>query len=90
MRVVAVAMVLLIGGAGFAQASCADDLTDLRAKVEREQKQKPTAQTAAAMKELKRADENANVMDEVDCYNAVARIRRALSTPPPEEPKPNR
>ncbi len=87
MRLVVLALVLLVGGAGVAQARCADELGELRLRVAREQKQRPTPQSAAAAKELKKADENANRMDEVDCYNALDRARRALNAPAPAEAK---
>ncbi len=83
MRILALVMVLLLGGVALAQARCADDLKELQARVDREQKRQPTAQTAAAAKELKKVDENLKQMDEVDCYNAVTRVRRALTAPPP-------
>ena len=87
MRIFVLALVLSTGGAGLAQARCTDDLNDLRARVEREQKRQPTAQTAAAYKELQKIDLNIKRMGEVDCYNAVARARRALNAPPPMDPK---
>lgn len=87
MRVVALVMVLLFGGIELAQARCADELKELQARVDRAQKRQPTAQTAAAAKELKNVDENLKQMDEVDCYNAVARARRALTAPPPPAQK---
>lgn len=83
MRVLVLVLVLLIGGAGLARARCADDLEDLRGKVERAQKRQPSPQAAAAGKELQKTDRNIKEMDEVDCYNAVARIRRILNGPPP-------
>ncbi len=87
MRLVVLALVLSVGGAGVAQARCADELDALRLRVERQQKLRPTPQTAAAAKELKKADENAKQMDEVDCYNALDRARRALNAPMPTEAK---
>jgi hypothetical protein len=67
-----------------AQARCADDLTTLQARVERAQKMRPAPDGAAeAAKVLKKFNESDN-KDEVDCYNAVARARRALATAPPD------
>ena len=82
MRALGLVLVLLMASAGPAEARCADEAKELKARVVRAQKLNPTPQTAAAGKVLKRLDDNANRMDEVDCYNALARARRALDAPP--------
>ncbi len=87
MRLVILVLVLLMGGITFAEARCADELKDLSARVERQQKRTPTAQTAAAVKELRRASQDARDMDEIECYNTVARVRRALAAAPPPPPE---
>jgi len=86
MRLVILVLVLLLGGTGFAAARCADELNELTAKVERQQKRNPTAQSAAAAKELHRASRDARDMDEIECYNTVARVRHALAAPPAPPP----
>jgi hypothetical protein len=80
---VIVALVVSIAASAAAQARCADDLSALQAKVDHDQKRNPTPQSAAAAKELKKAADNIKNMDEVDCYNAVARAQRALRAPAP-------
>jgi hypothetical protein len=89
MRGPALVLAALVGCAGAAQARCADDLKQFQARLARTAKAKPTPQTAAATKELKRYDTGANQGDEVDCYNTLARARRALNAPSPvEKPVP--
>ena len=84
MRIFIVAMALVIGGSGMAQARCADDLKELQARIDREKLRQPTPPPVmAAAKELQKANANMAQMDEVDCYNAVAHARRTLATPPP-------
>ena len=89
MRIFLFALALAIGGSSFAQARCADDFKELQARVDRQMLQQPAQpQVAAAAKQLKKASDDMNSMDEVDCYNAVARVRRTLATPvPPQEVK---
>jgi hypothetical protein len=84
MRIFLLAFALAIGGGAAAQASCADEFKQLQERVARQMTQHPQpAQAVAATKQLNKASENMNHMDEVDCYNAVARIRRILATPEP-------
>ena len=88
MRIFFLVLILAIGGSGLAEARCADDFKALQDRVARQMKQQPApAQVAAAAKQLNKAADDMNRMDEVDCYNAVARIRRTLATPPPIEAK---
>ena len=89
MRIFLLALVLAIGGSGLAQARCADEFKELQARVDRQMlQQPPQPQVAAAATQLKKASDDMNRMDEVDCYNAVARVRRTLATPvPPLEVK---
>jgi hypothetical protein len=88
-------LALLIVATGLAQARCVDEAKDLTERVNREQKLKPTAQTAAAAKELQKLDlkpkpgvDTKPRMDEVDCYNTLARARRAFSATSEPQPKP--
>jgi hypothetical protein len=89
MRIFFFALALAISSSSVAQARCADDFKELQARIDRQmQQQPPQPQVAAAAKELKRASDDMNSMDEVDCYNAVARVRRTLATPvAPQEVK---
>ncbi|MGO8918573.1 MAG: hypothetical protein ACLQJR_21945 [Stellaceae bacterium] len=81
------ALVALILASGAAKADCAEDLQQLQARIERQQKASPTPQSAAAAEVLRKfaAGDSAagDSQDEVDCYNAVARARRALNEPAP-------
>ena len=88
-------LALLIAATGLAQAKCVDEAKDFTERVKREQKLKPTPQTAAAAKELQKLDLNPRPgvdtkprMDEVDCYNTLARARRAFSATSEQQPKP--
>lgn len=83
MRITVLAVVLLVGGTGLAQARCADEVQDLRNRVDLQTKRHATTQTVAATKELQKADEAVKNKAEVDCYNALARARRALAAPDP-------
>jgi hypothetical protein len=85
MRSLVWVVALLVAATGVAQARCADDLKEFQTRLERTAKAKPTPQTAAAAKELKRYGNDAKQSDEVDCYNALARARRALNAPGPVE-----
>lgn len=71
-----------------AQARCADDLAALQARVDRAQKMNPRPEgvdaAAKALDKYNRSDSP----DEVDCYNAVARARRALMAGPATPPAP--
>jgi hypothetical protein len=58
-------------------------VAELQDRVERAQKARPTPQGAAAMKELQQAQRDLKALAEVDCYNSVARARRALAAPTP-------
>jgi hypothetical protein len=87
-RRVIVALVAVLALSGVAEARCADDLTALQARVDRLQKQQPTPQSAAAAKILHRFNQSTTA-DEVACYSAVARARRALDEKPPERLGPN-
>ena len=77
------ALALLLAAAA-AEARCADDMQALQTRIARAARENPSAQTAAAAKVLKKFAESTN-SDEVDCYNAVARARRALTAPPAQE-----
>ena len=83
MRVASLVAFVLIASAAVAQARCADNIADVRLKVARAAKTNPSPQTAAAAKELKQYDDRAKNADEIDCYNVVARVERALKAPPP-------
>jgi hypothetical protein len=85
MRVASLVLLSLIASAAAAQARCEDNMKDVREKVERAQKANRSPQTAAAAKELKSYDDRAMSADEVDCYNAIARVERALNSPPPAD-----
>lgn len=78
-----VALTLLVA-AGAAHARCADDLKDLQTRIARAQKSKPTPPQAYAAAKILQKFNDSQSSDEVDCYNAVARARRALTAPPPE------
>ena len=67
-----------------AEARCADDLQALQTRVERQAKMTPSAQTTQAAKILKQLNDN-EAADEVDCYNALARARRALTAAPKQQ-----
>ncbi len=93
MRRVVLAVVLLVGGTGWAQATCTDDIKDLNTRLEaRERFEKSQIaadpvrqqQTVAARKELTKAQKSDKDFAELDCLNAVTRARRALNTPPPK------
>jgi hypothetical protein len=84
MRVASQVLVMLVASVATAHASCADDMKDVRLKVEQAQKTNPSAQTEVAAKELERYSQSASA-DEVDCYNAIARIERALKAPAPAD-----
>ena len=88
MRPWALVLAMLVASGGAAEARCADDMQEFQTRLERTVKAKPTAQTAAATKVLKQYNESTS-SDEVDCYNALARARRALNAPDAiEKPKP--
>lgn len=87
MRPLIPALVLLVAGSGALQAKCADDVKELRARVEHRQKVRPTPQGLAALKELEQADADLKHLAELDCYNSVSRARKALRAPPPAEEK---
>ncbi|HUH85988.1 MAG TPA: hypothetical protein VLX85_15370 [Stellaceae bacterium] len=76
---------LLVATAGSAAADCADDVAALNIRVPHLQKTAPTPQTAAASKELAKLNKNLPQMDEFQCINAVARVRRALTESPPDD-----
>ena len=81
MRIAALAVLLLLVAVGFAQARCADDIAELRTRMAARPQKPVSAQTAAALKELKRADDDLKNLSELDCLNDVARARRALRAP---------
>jgi hypothetical protein len=88
-------LALIIIATGLAQARCVDEAKELGERVNREQKLKPTPQTAAAAKELQKLNLNPKPgadtkprMDEVDCYNTLTRAKRALTATPEPQPKP--
>jgi hypothetical protein len=86
MRVASIVLLALIASATAAQATCQDDLKDVRLKVERAQRTHWSPQTAAAAKELQRYDDSPASADKADdsaCYNTIARVERALTAPPP-------
>jgi len=85
MRIAGLVLALLAATAGNAAAACADDVAALNARVPHLQKTAPTPQTAAASKELAKLNKNLPQMDEFQCLNAVARVRRALTAPPPDD-----
>ncbi|HUJ99119.1 MAG TPA: hypothetical protein VLV85_12790 [Stellaceae bacterium] len=86
MRVASIVLLALIASATAAQATCQDDLKDVRLKVDRAQRTHWSPQTAAAAKELQRYDDSpasADMADDSACYNTIARVERALNAPPP-------
>jgi hypothetical protein len=85
MRIAGLVLVLLVATAGSAAAACADDVAALNIRVPHLQKTAPTPQTAAASKELAKLNKNLPQMDEFQCTNAVARVRRALTSPPDDQ-----
>jgi hypothetical protein len=70
-----------------AQAHCTDDLAALQARVDREKKMNPPPPGAAEAAKVLQKFNDSESQDEIDCYNAVARARHALNTPP-EAPAP--
>jgi hypothetical protein len=89
MRIFLLTLALTIGGSSLAHANCSDEFKEVQQRVAKQMQQRPRPpQAVAAAEQLKKANENMADMDEVDCYNAVARIRRTLATPaPPPEVK---
>lgn len=85
MRSVILAVFLLLVSADVAMARCSDDAADFNARIDHDLKIKPSPQVSAAAKVMQKLNENIKNMDEVDCYNALARARRALKTAPPPE-----
>lgn len=85
MRALGLALAILVATASGAAARCADDVAAIDARIGRVEKEKPSSQTALARKQMKKLNDDLKQMDEVDCYNALARIRRTLSTAPPED-----
>ncbi len=83
MRAVLLAMPLFAAWAVAAEADCLYEVGQFREKVERLDAAAPTAQTAAAAKELRQFDRD-EVRDEVDCYNVLARARQALTASEPK------
>ena len=89
MRLVIAVVVLSLSGASFAQASCADDAKEMHQRIDEKVKFHPTPQLTAAKKELNKADESLQQHAELDCYNALARSRRALNAKPAVDAKNN-
>ncbi len=70
-----------------AAARCAEDLEALQARITRLEKQHPPPPQAFAAAQILQKFTESPSSDEVDCYNALARAKRVLRTPPPEPPK---
>jgi hypothetical protein len=87
MRALVLATALVIGSSGGAVAGCADDFQELMTRVDQAKLRQPTPQTVAASKALHEDAETMPDMDEVDCYNAIARARKLLAAPPPDAEK---
>jgi hypothetical protein len=89
MRIFFLVLALAMGANATAEARCADDFKEIQGRVDRQMAQQPQPpQAIAASKQVKKANEEMARMDEIDCYNAVSRIRRTLATPaPPVEAK---
>lgn len=85
MRIAGLVLALLVATAGSAAARCADDVEALNLRVKHAQKATPSPQTTAAAKELAKLNKDLPRMDEFQCLNAVARVRRALTSPPPDD-----
>jgi hypothetical protein len=85
MRIAGLVLALLVATAGSAAARCADDVEALNLRVKHAQKATPSPQTAAAGKELAKLNKDLPRMDEFQCLNAVARVRRALTASPPDD-----
>jgi hypothetical protein len=82
MRISSLTMLLVLASVAAAHARCADDMKDVQLQVERAQRTNPTPQSAAAANELKRYFDRSATADEVDCYNTIARVERALKASP--------
>jgi hypothetical protein len=81
-----IALLALVLAPAAARAKCSDDLTLVQERVNRELKLNPRPAGAdAAAKVLSKFNQSGS-RDEVDCYNAVARARRALMAAPADEP----
>jgi hypothetical protein len=81
------AMLLLAASVGVAHSDCIKEIDEFR---ERLNEATPTPQTAAAERELEKLDHNERA-DEIDCFNALTRARRALAaSAPPTSPLPSR
>lgn len=85
MRGAGLVLALLIASAGSAAAACADDVAALNTRVPHLQKTAPSPQTVAAQKELAKLNKDLPRMDEFQCMNGVARVRRALNASPPDD-----
>lgn len=80
--VLPVALAALLLAREPAQALCADELSALQARVDRAQKMHPPPPGAAAAAKVLQKFNESDSQDEVDCFNAVAKARRALNSPP--------
>ena len=82
MYALSLALMLLVGSIGAAQADCLQQIGQLREQVDSLNQAKPTPQTQAALRELRNLERN-EMADEIDCYNAFVRARRMLAAPYP-------
>jgi hypothetical protein len=82
MRAFGLVLILLVSPIRAAHADCLLELGQFREHVNSLNQAKPTPQTQAALRELRRLELN-EAADEVDCYNALARARTMLAAPYP-------
>jgi hypothetical protein len=80
---VSVALAALILAQASAQASCADDLVALQARVDKATRMTPVSPGAGAAAKLLQKFNASDTQDEVDCFNTLARARHLLAEAPP-------
>lgn len=82
MRLALATVALVIGIGGAAHADCLQEIGQFREQVDAQNAAKPTAQSRAAARELKKLEQS-EAADEIDCYNTLARARIMLAAPTP-------
>jgi len=75
-------ILILVASAGAAKADCLEELGRFQEQVDSQNQTRPTAQSQAAEKELRKLERDERA-DEVDCYNTLARARKILAAPFP-------
>jgi len=73
---------ILLASAGAAKADCLEELGRFQEQVDSQNQTRPTAQSQAAEKELRKLERDERA-DEVDCYNTLARARKIFAAPFP-------